>query len=127
MATQLEILAQKFRTEVLGPNIYKEDKGYSSNNKNALSDGDAKGKGELDGAIGSSVDIQNRIDNINRNRYNSNNGYSSTSKDAQSDGDEFGKGQVGENGTIGSSTDIQQRIALVGRNNYGSKNTYPDF
>ena len=47
MATQLEILAEKYRNEILGPNAYSEKKFYSSTNKNALSDGDEKVKGKL--------------------------------------------------------------------------------
>ena len=125
MATQLEILAEKFRNEVVGKNSYNTNKAYSSTNKNALSDGDEKGKGELDGNIGSSVDIQNRIDNMGRNRYNQQNEYSSINKDALSDGDEFGKGEV--DGKVGSLTDINTRIDVTGRNKYGETKTYPDF
>jgi hypothetical protein len=121
MATQLEILAQKFRTEILGPNIYNEQKFYSSTNKNALSDGDVKGKGELDNSIGSSVDVQNRIDNVGRNRFNN----SSINKDALSDGDEKGKGEL--DGKVGSLTDIKSRTDVVARNKYNPSKGYPDF
>lgn len=129
MATQLEILAEKYRKEVLGVNSYNDKNFYSSVNKNALSDGDPKGKGEVDGQVGSSVDIQNRIDNMSRNRYNGTNEYSMVNKDALSDGDEFGKGQVGDSGDVGSLTDIKTRIDLLGKNpTYGpGKKQYPDF
>lgn len=129
MATQLEILAEKYRKEVLGVNSYNDKNFYSSVNKNALSDGDLKGKGDVDGQIGSSVDIQNRIDNMSRNRFNNTNEYSMVNKDALSDGDEFGKGQVGDNGQVGSLTDINTRNAVLGKNStYGpDKKQYPDF
>ena len=129
MATQLEILAEKYRKEVLGVNSYNDKNFYSSVNKNALSDGDTKGKGDVDGQVGSSVDIQNRMDNMARNRYASNNEYSMVNKDALSDGDEFGKGQVGDNGQVGSLTDIKTRTDLLGKNStYGpGKKQYPDF
>ena len=127
MATQLEILAQKFRTEILGPNAYNEEKSYSSVNKNALSDGDVKGKGEYENSIGSSVDVQNRIDNIGRNKYNNENGYSSINKNALSDGDEFGKGQIDDTSQVGSLTDIKTRTDVVAKNKFNSSKGYPDF
>lgn len=73
--TQLEIIAEKLRNETLARNSYTSNNFYSSVNKNALSDGDEKGKGELDGKIGSSVDIHNRIDNTGRNKFGENNKY----------------------------------------------------
>jgi hypothetical protein len=75
MATQLEILAQKYRNEVLGPNIYKEDKNYSSRHKNALSDGDEKGKGENNGSVGGKTDINKRTESITKNKYNESKKY----------------------------------------------------
>jgi hypothetical protein len=125
MATQLEILAEKYRQEVLGPNLYKQDKFYSSSNQNALSDGDEKGKGELNGSIGSQTDIQTRISNQGKNRYNNGNEYSSVNKDALSDGDELGKGE--NNGTVGSITDIKTRTEVIAKNKFGETKRYPDF
>ena len=125
MATQLEILAEKLRKEVISKNSYNSSNGQSSVNKNALSDGDEKGKGDVNGQVGSSVDIQNRIDNLGRNRYNGQNEYSSLNKDAISDGDELGKGE--NNGQVGSLTDIQTRIDVVARNKYNGSKGYPDF
>ena len=84
-----------------------------------------EGKGDVNGQVGSSVDIQNRIDNLGRNRYNNGNEYSSVSKDALSDGDEFGKGDV--NGQVGSLTDIKTRTDVVARNKYNDSKGYPDF
>jgi len=125
MATQLEIIAEKLRQEVISRNTYNGEKSYSSVNKNALSDGDEKGKGDVNGQVGSSVDIQNRIDNMGRNRYGVDNEYSSINKDALSDGDEFGKGD--SNGQVGSLTDIKTRIDVVARNKYNDSKGYPDF
>ena len=42
---------------------------------NAMSDGDEKGKGEVDGKVGSSIDIQTRTDVVARNKYNGSKGY----------------------------------------------------
>ena len=111
MATQLEILAEKLRKEVISKNSYNSSNGYSSINKNALSDGDERGKGDVNGQVGSSIDIQNRIANLGRNRYNNGNEYSSVNKDALSDGDELGKGTGSFLDTIngGSSVDILER------------------
>ena len=89
------------------------------------SDGDERGKGENNGNIGSSVDIQNRIDNVGRNTYNNQNGYSMVHPNAMSDGDEKGKGEV--DGKVGSSIDIQTRTDVVARNKYNGSKGYPDF
>ena len=60
MATQLETLADKFRQESIARNAYTTKGIYDSNHKNAISDGDEKGKAD----IGSSIDIQNRISSL---------------------------------------------------------------
>ena len=92
---------------------------------NALSDMDDKGKGENNGNVGSSVDIQTRNEILVKNKYNKNYEYSSTNPDALSDGDEYGKGEL--DGSVGSVTDINRRIDNVGRNIYGENHRYPDF
>lgn len=124
MSTQLEEFSKQFRKELLVKNAYVEDKGYSSNHKNALSDGDEKGKGENAGNVGSLTDINTRKDNMGRNYYNDEIGYSSTHPNALSDGDEKGKG---ETNTIGSITDINRRTDNVARNQYNANKGYPDF
>lgn len=126
MATSLEQLSEKFRTEHLTRNSYNVKNLYDSNNKNAQSDGDEKGKGELDGQIGSSTDVHARTELLARNRFNSGNLYNSSSPDAISSGDERGKGDDG-NGQVGSLSDINKRIELVASNKYGEKKRYPDF
>ena len=88
--TQLEILAEQYRKEVVSKNYYTSNQIYNSNNPNALSDGDEKGKGENDGKIGSSIDIQNRIGNLAKNTYNENNIYDSNNPNALSTGDDKG-------------------------------------
>ena len=100
---------------------HDNDKGYSINHPNVLSDGDNKGKNE----IGSSDDINARIDNTGRNIYNKDNGYSSVHPNALSNGDDKGKGEYDNN--VGSLTDINTRIESVSRNKYGNNKTYPDF
>jgi len=74
MATQLEIIAEKERQAHLTRNSYIEKNGYGVTHENALSNGDEKGKGEA-GTIGSSVDIQARVENLLRNPYSSSNQY----------------------------------------------------
>jgi hypothetical protein len=103
MATQLETLADKFRQESIARNTYTTKGIYDSNHPNAISDGDEKGKAN----IGSSIDIQNRINNLTRNTYNENNGYGTNHPNAISDGDEKGKNE------LGSSIDIQNRNELL--------------
>jgi hypothetical protein len=125
MATQLEQLSEKFRTEHLTRNSYNVKNLYDSNNKNAQSDGDEKGKGELDGQVGSLTDIHTRTELLARNRFNSGNLYGLGTPDAVSDGDERGKGE--NNGQVGSLSDINKRTELVASNKYGEKKRYPDF
>jgi hypothetical protein len=118
----------KARKDLLAKNTYKVNKGYDSNNKNALSDGDDKGKGENKEQIGSMTDIKARMDNLGRNtNYSKENPYGRGSKNALSDGDNKGKGQIGDTGTIGSLIDINSRIDLIKSNTYGVKKSYPDF
>lgn len=69
MLSPLEIISEKFRTELLNKNNYNNNNNYSSTNKNVLSDGDDKGKGDLNGSVGSKTDINTRIENINKNTY----------------------------------------------------------
>ena len=91
MATQLELLAEKFRQEHVSRNVYNLEDRYGTEHKNTISDGDEKGKNE----IGSSVDIQSRTNNIVKNAYTSKNEYSREHKNAISDGDEKGKNEIG--------------------------------
>ena len=76
MATQLEIIAEKERQAHLTRNSYIEKNGYGTTHENALSNGDEKGKGET-ATIGSSLDIQTRVNNLLKNPYSSNNEYNS--------------------------------------------------
>jgi hypothetical protein len=65
------------RNENLGRNSYNSENGYSIINKNAISDGDEKGKGQLNdmGTIGSKTDILKRVENTGKNEYNSKKEY----------------------------------------------------
>ena len=127
--TQLEVIAEKLRTQEVVINRYSEKNGYGTTNKNALSDGDELGKGQAGdaGTIGSLTDINTRIQVTSINKYNSENGYGITNPNAMSDGDEFGKGQIGDDGQIGSLTDINTRIQVINKNKFGESNKYPDF
>lgn len=73
--SRLEDNSADFRDKLLTKNIYKKEDEYHVSHANALSDGDAKGKGETD-TIGSNVDIKSRETLITKNKYNSNNEYS---------------------------------------------------
>ena len=125
MPSPLEIISEKYRTELLNKNSYNTGNSYNSINKNALSDGDDKCKGELNGSVGSQTDINTRIDNVSKNKFKDKNEYNSSNKDALSDGDEFGKGEL--NGSVGSKTDINTRIEITNKNAYTPKKSYPDF
>jgi hypothetical protein len=125
MATQLEIIGDKERASITGRNSYNETVEYSSNSLNALSNGDEKGKGELNGSIGSLTDILAKNDLLGKNTYNENFQYNSSNPNALSDGDEKGKGEL--NNSIGSMTDIITKNESLGRNKYNDNKTYPDF
>ena len=77
MPTQLEILAEQYRREHLTKNAYVDKNEYSSNHPNAMSDGDEKGKGDVNGKVGSLSDINARTANMTKNVYNEENKYSS--------------------------------------------------
>ena len=69
-------VADKIRNQLLAKNNFASQKNeYGSTNKDALSDGDEKGKGELDGKVGSLTDIKSRTDVVARNKYNPSKGY----------------------------------------------------
>ena len=61
--TQLEVIAEKLRTQEVVINRYSEKNGYGITSKNALSDGDEIGKGQVGdtGTVGSLTDINTRI------------------------------------------------------------------
>jgi len=127
--TQLEVIAEKLRTQEVVINRYSAKNGYGITSKDALSDGDEFGKGQVGdtGTVGSLTDINTRIQVTSINRYNKENGYGITNPDALSDGDEFGKGQIGDNGQVGSLTDINTRTQVINKNKFGESNKYPDF
>ncbi len=126
MPTQLEIIAEQQRKEHLARNYYDgQANGYSSNHPNAKSNGDEKGKGENEGNVGSSVDIQTRTENMVKNYYQADNPYGSNHPNAKSDGDERGKGE--NEGSVGSKTDIGLRVESLARNKYNTNKGYPDF
>ena len=110
-------MSNAFRKDVIVKNSYNEGDRYSSSHKDAISDGDDKGKNE----IGSQTDINTRLTNVVKNSYNENDRYSSSHKDAISVGDDKGKNDVG------SKTDINTRITNVVKNGYSPNKTYPDF
>ena len=75
--TQLEVIAEKLRTQEVVINRYSEKNGYGITSKNALSDGDELGKGQVGdtGTVGSLTDINTRIQVINKNKFGETNKY----------------------------------------------------
>jgi hypothetical protein len=73
--TQLEIIGDQQRAELMPKNYYHNKGAYSSSHKNAMSDGDDLGKGENGGSIGGKTDIITRVDNIKSNKFNEKNKY----------------------------------------------------
>jgi len=65
----------EFLKKNISRNIYKEGNPYNIGNKNALSDGDEKGKGEYNGSVGSKTDIATRKKLEAKNKYSETNPY----------------------------------------------------
>ena len=78
---QLSFFAEQQRSKLFPRNDFNTKNQYGPTNKDALSDGDAMGRGTggfLDvnnDKIGNSADIIDRIDNIKINKYNGKNPY----------------------------------------------------
>jgi hypothetical protein len=70
--------SDEFRRRELSRNTYTNNDNYEVGNPNALSDGDEKGKGELNGSIGGATDIAKRQESLARNKFNKNNEYDIT-------------------------------------------------
>lgn len=76
--TDLAAYSAQFRVVEISRNKYSVNNQYVETSKDALSDGDVNGKGELNGSIGSSSDIAERNREIARNIYSPNNQYDSS-------------------------------------------------
>ena len=75
MSSKLKEIADKQREIQIVKNIYKGNDVYNISHPNALSDGDEKGKGELNNSIGSASDIISRESQMARNQYTKANPY----------------------------------------------------
>jgi len=65
----------EFLKKNISRNIYQEGDPYNMGNKNALSDGDEKGKGENNGSVGSATDIKTRNKLLAKNKYSETDPY----------------------------------------------------
>lgn len=72
---QLTKIGETQRKILLSKNDYNTSKEYSALNKDALSDGDEKGKGELNGAIGSAIDKAEKNKLVVKNIFTPENEY----------------------------------------------------
>ena len=72
---QLTKVAEAQKKTLLAKNDYNTGNEYSAVNKDALSDGDEKGKGYVNGSIGSKTDIKEKISLIAKNMFNEKNEY----------------------------------------------------
>jgi hypothetical protein len=76
MASRLEELGAEFRKKQIVKNPYTNNDQYTVGHDNALSNGDNKGKGENNGAVGSAADISKRNELLIKNKYGNNKPYS---------------------------------------------------
>ena len=68
--SKLDEISGEFRKKNLSKNAYNDSKNeYNVSNKNALSDGDDLGKGDLNGSVGSKSDINKRVELSSKNKY----------------------------------------------------------
>lgn len=67
--------SKEFRDKLIAKNIYNKNDVYSESHTNALSDGDNRGRGEVDGVIGTAEDINKRTELLAKNVFNKNNEY----------------------------------------------------
>lgn len=76
--SKLEDMGNTFRPEQLVKSIYNSNNEYNAGNKNALSDGDEKGKNDNgSGEAGSATDIKTRETLLVKNKFNKNREYNS--------------------------------------------------
>ena len=68
--------SEQFRNTNKARNLYNQDDNYNIGNSRALSDGDERGRGELNGVVGTATDISKRNEAESRNLYGKNNPYS---------------------------------------------------
>ena len=73
-SSNLSRISGEFRNREIARNDYDKNDEFGSGHKNALSDGDEKGKGETD-TIGGKTDIKQRKLAATKNKYNLNNEY----------------------------------------------------
>jgi len=77
--SKLTDIANAERKVELGRKSYQENAPYDGNHKNALSDGDDKGKGEKNGKVGSATDNAEKAKNLARNKFGQNKPYDQSS------------------------------------------------
>jgi hypothetical protein len=73
-SSNISRISKNFRDREIARNEYQDGDPYVIGHKNALSDGDEKGKGETS-TIGSATDIQRRNFANAKNKYSLNNPY----------------------------------------------------
>lgn len=67
--------SEQYRKQQISRNNYDKNDSYNGTHPDALSDGDELGKGEKNGSVGSSTDINQRKTQLTKNRYSKNNPY----------------------------------------------------
>lgn len=73
--SRLEDVSLPYRNKSLVRNDYSENSKYESGHADALSTGDEKGKGEVNGQVGGATDIKMRDKLVTKNKFNKNREY----------------------------------------------------
>lgn len=73
--SRLEDVSLPYRKKSLVRNDYNENSKYEAGHADALSTGDEKGKGEVNGQVGGATDIKMRDKLVTKNKFNKNREY----------------------------------------------------
>lgn len=73
--SKLEDINKSYREKLIKMNDYDSNDVYDQGNPDALSTGDEKGKGEVNGQVGGATDIKTRNALLAKNKYSSNKPY----------------------------------------------------
>ena len=73
--SKLETISVPFRKSNVARNTYDNNNFYNVSHSNAVSNGDEKGKGEVNGQVGGATDVKTREKLATKNKYNRNREY----------------------------------------------------
>ena len=76
--SRLEDVSLPFRDQNVARNDYDNNDAYNGSHSNALSNGDEKGKGEVNGSVGGATDIKTREKELVKNKFTATKQYNAS-------------------------------------------------